>query len=153
MSTTMEQENPGANGVPPDVFAEFCAAGLWPGLGTSLAARLAPAGITAPALVTAARLELVEGIGSKRALRLAAAFQDARPSYEVAELLVACRVPAVTPGPPWRAWAPRRPASYGKTHGGSCRCRSSSPIRPTGSRGRCWPKLPIPRIRGAAGPW
>jgi exodeoxyribonuclease V alpha subunit len=99
MSTAMEQESTGANGVPPDVFAEFCAAGLWPGLGTSLAARLAAAGITAPGLVTAARLELVEGVGSKRALRLAAAFEDARPSYEVAELLVACRVPARYAGP------------------------------------------------------
>jgi len=95
----MEQESTGANGVPPDVFAEFCAAGLWPGIGTSLAARLAAAGITAPGLVTAARLELVEGVGSKRALRLAAAFEDARPSYEVAELLVACRVPARYAGP------------------------------------------------------
>jgi exodeoxyribonuclease V alpha subunit len=99
MSTAMEQESTGANGVPPDVFAEFCAAGLWPGLGTSLAARLAAAGITAPGLVTAARLELVEGVGSKRALRLASAFEDVRPSYEVAELLVACRVPARYAGP------------------------------------------------------
>ena len=99
MSTAMEQESTGANGVPQDVFAEFCAAGLWPGLGTSLAARLAAAGITAPGLVTAARLELVEGVGSKRALRLAAAFEDARPSYEVAELLVASRVPARYAGP------------------------------------------------------
>ena len=99
MSTAMEQESTGANGAPLDVFAEFCAAGLWPGLGTSLAARLAAAGITAPGLVTAARLELVEGVGSKRALRLAAAFEDARPSYEVAELLVACRVPARYAGP------------------------------------------------------
>jgi exodeoxyribonuclease V alpha subunit len=99
MSTAMEQESTGANGVPPDVFAEFCAAGLWPGLGTSLAARLTAAGITAPGLVTAARLELVEGVGSKRALRLASAFEDVRPSYEVAELLVACRVPARYAGP------------------------------------------------------
>ena len=57
------------------------------------------AGITAPALVTAARLELVEGVGSKRALRLAAAFEDARPCYEVAELLMTCRVPARYAGP------------------------------------------------------
>src|ERR1700681_3892088 len=82
MSTAMEQESTGANGAPLDVFAEFCAAGLWPGLGTSLAARLAAAGITAPGLVTAARLELVGGGGSKRALRLAAAFEDAPPRYE-----------------------------------------------------------------------
>jgi exodeoxyribonuclease V alpha subunit len=94
MSTATEQESIGGNGPPRDVFGEFCAAGLWPGLGPGLAARLAAAGITTPTLVTAARLELVEGVGSKRAVRLAAAFEDARPSYEVAELLVACRVPA-----------------------------------------------------------
>ncbi|HUY52155.1 MAG TPA: AAA family ATPase [Streptosporangiaceae bacterium] len=83
----------------PDVFAEFCAAGLWPGLGAGLAARLAGAGITGPGLVNAARLELVEGIGSKRAQRLAAAFEAARPCYETAQLLVACRVPARFAGP------------------------------------------------------
>jgi exodeoxyribonuclease V alpha subunit len=94
MSTATEQESIGENGPPRDVFGEFCAAGLWPGLGPGLAARLAGAGITTPALVTPARLELVDGVGSKRAVRLAAAFEDARPSYEVAELLVACRVPA-----------------------------------------------------------
>lgn len=94
MSTATEQESTGATGPPLDVFGEFCAAGLWPGVGAGLAARLAGAGITAPNLVTAARLELVQGIGSKRALRLAAAFEDARPSYEVAELLLTCRVPA-----------------------------------------------------------
>ena len=99
MSTATEQESTGPSGPPGDVFGEFCAAGLWPGLGTSLAARLAGAGITAPTLVTAARLELVEGVGSKRAVRLAASFEDARPSYEVAELLVACRVPARYAGP------------------------------------------------------
>ena len=30
----------------PDVFAEFCAAGLWPGVGQAMAAKLAEAGIT-----------------------------------------------------------------------------------------------------------
>jgi exodeoxyribonuclease V alpha subunit len=99
MSTAIEQESTGASGLPQDVFGEFCAAGLWPGLGPGLAGRLAGAGITAPNLVTAARLELVEGVGSKRALRLAAAFEDARPAYQVAELLVACRVPARYAGP------------------------------------------------------
>jgi exodeoxyribonuclease V alpha subunit len=99
MSTATEQASTGANGAPRDVFGEFCAAGLWPGLGPGLAARLAGAGITAPGLVTAARLELVEGVGSKRAVRLAAAFEEARPCYQVAELLVACRVPARYAGP------------------------------------------------------
>jgi exodeoxyribonuclease V alpha subunit len=77
-----------------EVFAEFCAAGLWPGLGRTTAGRLAPAGITGPELVTAGRLEMVEGVGPKRAERLAKAFEDALPAYDAAEVLVPCRVPA-----------------------------------------------------------
>ena len=76
------------------VFAEFCAAGLWPGLGRTTAGRLAPAGITGPELVTAGRLEMVEGVGPKRAERLAGSFEEALPAYDVAEILVPCRVPA-----------------------------------------------------------
>ena len=83
----------------PDVFGEFCAAGLWPGLGRAMAAQLAGAGITGPALVTAERLELIDGVSGERAARLAAAFHDARPCYETAQLLAACRVPARFAGP------------------------------------------------------
>jgi exodeoxyribonuclease V alpha subunit len=85
---------PPATAGPAQVFGEFCAAGLWPGLGRGLAARLAEAGITEPEQVTAGRLELVEGVGPKRAERLAEAFQDALPVYDTAELLVSCQVPA-----------------------------------------------------------
>ncbi len=81
------------------MFAEFCAAGLWPGLGPRLAGRLAAAGIIGPGEVSAQRLELVEGVGGKRAVALAAAFEAARPVYETARLLVACRVPARLAGP------------------------------------------------------
>jgi exodeoxyribonuclease V alpha subunit len=77
-----------------EVFAEFCAAGLWPGLGRTTAGRLAAAGITEPELVTAGRLEMVEGVGPKRAERLAKSFEDARPALDAAEVLVPCRVPA-----------------------------------------------------------
>ena len=77
-----------------DVFGEFCAAGLWPGLGRGLAARLAESGITGPEQVTVTQMQKLEGIGPKRAQRLAAAFEDARPFYEAAEVLVSCRVPA-----------------------------------------------------------
>jgi len=59
-----------------------------------MADRLRQAGITAPEHVTPGRLELVEGIGPKRAERLVAAFGDARPAYETVEVLVPCRVPA-----------------------------------------------------------
>jgi len=77
-----------------DVFGEFCAAGLWPGLGRSLAAQLPAAGITGPEQVSPARLQKLDGVGPKRAQRLAAAFEDALPSYDTAEVLVSCRVPA-----------------------------------------------------------
>src|ERR1700744_4507312 len=73
----------------PRLFGEFCTAGLWPGVGRSMAEKLQAAGITSPDDVTAGRLELVEGVGPKRAARLAAAFTPAPPG-----LLTSCRVPA-----------------------------------------------------------
>ena len=87
MSTVSDETTAG-------LFGEFCLAGLWPGVGRALVDKLQAAGITAPDDVTAGRLELVEGIGPKRAARLAASFARARPAYETAELLIACRVPA-----------------------------------------------------------
>jgi exodeoxyribonuclease V alpha subunit len=83
----------------PDVFGEFCAAGLWPGLGRKLASQLAGAGITGPALVSADRLEHIEGVSGERAGWLATAFAGARPCYETAQLLAACQVPALFAGP------------------------------------------------------
>jgi exodeoxyribonuclease V alpha subunit len=83
----------------PDVFGEFCAAGLWPGLGRKLASQLAGAGITGPALVSADRLKLIEGVSGERAGWLATAFADARPCYQTAQLLAACQVPARFAGP------------------------------------------------------
>jgi exodeoxyribonuclease V alpha subunit len=77
-----------------DVFGQFCAAGLWPGLGRALAEQLPAAGITGPEQVSAARLQKLDGVGPKRAQRLAASFEDALPSYDTAEVLVSCRVPA-----------------------------------------------------------
>ncbi len=76
------------------LFGEFCLAGLWPGVGRAMVEKLRAAGITGPADVTPGRLELVEGLGPKRAARLAASFARARPAYETAELLARCRVPA-----------------------------------------------------------
>jgi exodeoxyribonuclease V alpha subunit len=90
---------PSATAEETDAFAEFCAAGLWPGLGRGLAARLAESGITGPGQVTVTQLQRLEGIGPKRAQRLAAAFEDAKPCYETAEVLVSCRVPARFAGP------------------------------------------------------
>ncbi len=84
---------------PPDLFGEFCAAGLWPGLPRKLAGQLPGAGITGPALVSADRLELIEGLSAERAEWLATAFAGARPCYETAQLLAACQVPARFAGP------------------------------------------------------
>jgi exodeoxyribonuclease V alpha subunit len=92
MSTVSDETTAG-------VFGEFCASGLWPGVGRGMAEKLLAAGLTGPADVTAGRLELVEGIGPKRAARLAASFARARPVYEAAELLAGCRVPARFAGP------------------------------------------------------
>jgi exodeoxyribonuclease V alpha subunit len=104
MSSVSAQPDTGAPARPAGaagdgVFAEFCAAGLWPGLGRGMATRLAAAGITTPEDVSAAKLELVEGIGPKRAERLAGTFEDALPCYDTAEILVSCRVPARFAGP------------------------------------------------------
>ncbi|WP_222194957.1 AAA family ATPase [Modestobacter italicus] len=70
------------------VFAAFCAAGLWPGLGKRTAADLPAAGITSPDDVTADRLLKLPRVGRQRAERLFSSFLAAAPTYEVVELLV-----------------------------------------------------------------
>ena len=74
-----------ANGA--DVFSAFCAANLWPGLGRTTADKLATAGITGPDDVSVTALAKIDGIGAKRAEKLAKAFVQAAPRYAVAELL------------------------------------------------------------------
>ncbi|MCZ2816203.1 AAA family ATPase [Modestobacter sp. VKM Ac-2984] len=70
------------------VFAAFCTAGLWPGLGKRTAADLPTAGITGPDDVTADRLLKLPRVGRQRAERLFSSFLAARSTYEVVELLV-----------------------------------------------------------------
>jgi len=70
------------------VFAAFCTAGLWPGLGKRTAADLPPAGITSPDDVSADRLLKLPRVGRQRAERLFSSFLAAAPTYEVVELLV-----------------------------------------------------------------
>ncbi|MGY5883190.1 AAA family ATPase [Modestobacter lacusdianchii] len=77
---------PAATGDP--VFAAFCTAGLWPGLGKRTAADLPAAGITSPDDVTADRLLKLPRVGRQRAERLFSSFLAAAPTYEVVELLV-----------------------------------------------------------------
>ena len=82
----MSSAAPALGGDP--VFAAFCAAGLWPGLGKRTAADLPSAGITAPDDVTADRLMKLPRVGRQRAERLFSSFLAAAPTYEVVELLV-----------------------------------------------------------------
>jgi exodeoxyribonuclease V alpha subunit len=76
------------------VFAAFCHAGLWPGLGRTLAAALADAGIDGPEDVNATNLATLPKVGPTRAGRLLSSFIAAAPAYEVAELLVPAGIEA-----------------------------------------------------------
>ncbi|MCL9797962.1 helix-hairpin-helix domain-containing protein, partial [Frankia sp. AgKG'84/4] len=79
---------------PTAVFAAFCEAALWPGLGRTTAARLPAAGITLPEHVDIGRLGTVEGVSGPRARRLADTFRAAAGTYAVVELLAAANLPA-----------------------------------------------------------
>src|SRR6266545_1774270 len=76
------------------VFAAFCAAGLWPGLGTTLAGRLAEFGVESPDDVTVAKLVELPQVGRVRAERLLSSWIGAHPTYDVAGLLVPAGLPA-----------------------------------------------------------
>jgi exodeoxyribonuclease V alpha subunit len=82
--TAAPAETPGGD----KVFAAFCAAGLWPGLGRRTAAELPGAGIVSPDDVTADRLMKLPRVGRQRAERLFSSFLSAQPTYEVVGLLV-----------------------------------------------------------------
>ena len=77
----------------PDVFAEFCAAGLWPGVGQAMAAKLAEAGISGPADVTAPKLSALPRMTDRRANRLVTSFIGAGQLYDIAEMLVPEEIP------------------------------------------------------------
>jgi exodeoxyribonuclease V alpha subunit len=77
-----------------EAFGQFCAAGLWPGLGRSLAAALAAAGLHRPDDLSADALARLSGVGPARAERLMAAFEQAAPAYDVVEMLVPVGLPA-----------------------------------------------------------
>jgi exodeoxyribonuclease V alpha subunit len=69
-------------------FEAFCAAGLWPGLGKSLAASLAEVNIRRAEQVTEAALATLPKVGSVRAGRLFSSFIGAAPALELCELIV-----------------------------------------------------------------
>jgi exodeoxyribonuclease V alpha subunit len=70
------------------VFTAFCAAGLWPGLGRTLAGALEEAGIDGPVDVSATNLAALPKVGRTRAGRLLSSFIAAAPVYDVATLIV-----------------------------------------------------------------
>ena len=80
------------------VFAAFCAAGLWPGLGRTLAAALPDADITGPEDVTATQLAALPKVGPQRAGRLLSSFIAAQPVYDVVGVLVPAGVDARVAG-------------------------------------------------------
>ncbi|MFL6137182.1 MAG: AAA family ATPase [Frankiaceae bacterium] len=82
-----------------EVLAEFCAAGLWPGLGRALARRLLEAGVRRPEDVTRPALAALPGVSAARADRLVLAWADVAPVYAVAELLVPAGLPVRLAGP------------------------------------------------------
>src|SRR3954466_6516046 len=76
------------------VFTAFAAAGLWPGLGKTLAGQLAENGIVTPDDVLPSKLAKLPSIGLVRAERLVEAFKGAADRYEIAALLVPAGLPA-----------------------------------------------------------
>jgi len=81
---------------PDPTFVAFAAAGLWPGLGRTLAQRLAEAGVVSPETVTADRLAGLPSVSAARADRLVTAFAGAADAYAVVALLAPADVPART---------------------------------------------------------
>ncbi len=70
------------------VFAAFAEAGLWPGLGKTLAGQLHDCGIRTPNDVLPSRLTALPQVGLVRAERLVTAFNEANERYDVCALLV-----------------------------------------------------------------
>lgn len=88
------------------VFLAFCEAGLWPGLGRTLAAVLDEYDITGPTDVSVANLSLLPKVGPTRAGRLLSTFIAATPVYEVVGLLVPAGVDARIAGRAVDAFGP-----------------------------------------------
>ena len=79
---------------PHRAFAEFCAAGLWPGVGRALAAAMPEAGILTADDVSAAALARLPKVDPARASRLITSFGQAAPTYDVVALLAPAVLPA-----------------------------------------------------------
>lgn len=76
------------------VFAEFCAANLWPGVGKVLLQAFPDAGIHSSRDVTQARLRTLSRVTDTRAARLFTSWIGVGQAYALAELLVPEDIPA-----------------------------------------------------------
>ncbi len=84
----------GRDGLAPlDVFAEFAASGLWPGVGPAVARSLADGGITSAGAVSVAALAALPRMTPKRADRLYTSWIGAGQAFAVAQLLVPADIP------------------------------------------------------------
>ncbi len=81
------------------VFTEFCAAGLWPGVGKGLIAAFPDAGLYSSRDVSQARLRSLPRVTDTRAARLFTAWIGVGQAFALAELLVPEEIPV--------RWVPR----------------------------------------------
>lgn len=93
-SSPTEGVTAGASGTAERAFAEFCAAGLWPGLGAKTAAQLTAAGITRREQVTVRALTALPRMTERRANRLVTSLIGNEHLLGLVELLVPLELPA-----------------------------------------------------------
>lgn len=77
-----------------DVFSEFCAAGLWPGVGPVVAGQLRAAGITSPSHVSVAALSTMPKFTPRRADRVFTSWIGVGHLWELVGILVPLDLPA-----------------------------------------------------------
>jgi exodeoxyribonuclease V alpha subunit len=77
-----------------EIFAAFCAAGLWPGLGKTLRDKFPANGIRTADDVTEEALAAIPGLSARRAATLTVAFARARPKFEIVGMLLGAELPA-----------------------------------------------------------
>ena len=77
-----------------EVFAAFCGAGLWPGLGKTLRDKFPGAGILTADDVSEEALASITGLSARRAATLMVAFARAKPKFDVVGLLLPAGLPA-----------------------------------------------------------
>ncbi|MEJ7650689.1 MAG: AAA family ATPase [Nakamurella sp.] len=78
----------------PDAFSEFCAAGLWPGVGPAVLTTLRQAGITSAGKVSVAGLAGLPKFTAKRADRLYTSWVGVGHLWELAQILIPLDLPA-----------------------------------------------------------